>query len=300
MTFTDDDTCAGTQDISASTVEISGKVVTLIDTPGFDDTERSDADILESISEYLLETYAQKILLTGVILLQPITGNRVKGSEKKRLRLFQKILGEAAFSHVVIATTMWSELNSNVDGESRVTERMSDYWRDLLDGGAKVVNHDNTPERAVEIIEMLVEKGAVTLRMQEELERNNGHIKATAAGQQLISDYGDDKKKLLAMIEKLHRQLQEEQEKREELEEEIREGPGRHWLQKRGGPAARGSQGGGGISASLAGCCHWWAGLPDVQSCVCHPFQKLWKTCCALRYSAERQVPSSDSLGSES
>ena len=88
MTFTDDETCAGTQDISASTLSVSGKVVTLIDTPGFDDTERSDADILELISEYLLETYAQKILLTGIILLQPVTGNRVKGSEKRRVLLF--------------------------------------------------------------------------------------------------------------------------------------------------------------------------------------------------------------------
>ena len=224
MTSTDDDTCAGTQDISASTVRISGKVVTLIDTPGFDDTDRSDADILESISEYLLETYARKILLTGVILLQPVTGNRVQGSERKRLRLFEKILGKDAFSHVVIATTMWSELKNSVNGQARVDERMSDYWGDLIGGGAKVVNHDNTPERAVEIIEMLVDKGTVTLQMQEELEKSNGRVMATTAGQQMISDLGDDKKKLLGMIESLHRQLQEEKEKREELEEEIREG----------------------------------------------------------------------------
>ena len=118
---------------------------------------------------------------------------------------------------------MWSELNNNVDGEARVTERMSDYWRDLLNGGAKVMKHDNTPERAVEIIEMLVEKGTVTLRMQEELEKSNGRVVATAAGQQMISDFSDDKKKLLETIERLQTQLQEEKEKREELEEEIRE-----------------------------------------------------------------------------
>ena len=223
VTFTDDDTCAGTQDISASKVRVSGKEVTLIDTPGFDDTERSDADILESISEYLLETYARKILLTGIILLQPITGNRVKGSEKRRLRLFEKICGEAAFSHVVIATTMWSELNNNVDGESRVAERMSDFWGDLLKGGAVVVNHDNTPELALAIIEKLVKKGTVALQMQKELEKSNGCVVATAAGQQMISDLGGDKKKLWETIERLQRQLQEEKEKREELEEEIRE-----------------------------------------------------------------------------
>ena len=127
MTLTDYDTCTGTQDISASTVEVSSEVVTLIDTPDFDDTQ-PDADILDLISDFLLEIYARKILLTGIILLQPITGNRVKGSEKIRLRLLEKILGEAAFPHVIIGTTMWSELNNTFDGESRVSEHVSDFW----------------------------------------------------------------------------------------------------------------------------------------------------------------------------
>jgi predicted GTPase len=34
-------------------VDLDGKVVTLIDTPGFDDTNRSDTDILEAIAKYL-------------------------------------------------------------------------------------------------------------------------------------------------------------------------------------------------------------------------------------------------------
>ena len=195
----------------------------MIDTPGFDDTERSDADVLDLISKYLYETYKRNILLTGIILLQPITGNKVKGSESKRLRLFEKICGKEAYSHVVIATTMWSELKNKSVGEDRVTKLESEFWGDLREGGAEVVNHDNTPEGALGIIEMLVEKGTVTLQMQEELEKGDGRIMATAAGQQMVSDLGVDKRKLWEEIEKLQIQLQEEKEKREELEEEIRE-----------------------------------------------------------------------------
>ncbi|OAX30640.1 hypothetical protein K503DRAFT_806951, partial [Rhizopogon vinicolor AM-OR11-026] len=36
---------------------ISGRFVTLIDTPGFDDTTRSDTDILSMIAAYLSKTY---------------------------------------------------------------------------------------------------------------------------------------------------------------------------------------------------------------------------------------------------
>ena len=62
--------------------------MTSIDTPGFDDTERTDADVLELIANFLRETYANGMLLTGIVLLQPVAGNRVQGSEKRRTRLF--------------------------------------------------------------------------------------------------------------------------------------------------------------------------------------------------------------------
>ena len=49
-----------------------------------------------------------------------------------------------------------------------------------------------------------------------------------------------------------------------------------------------GSQGGGDIKASPAGCCHYCPGPPDVQGCVCHPFQMVRKTCCASMFNTRR------------
>lgn len=40
----------------ASTFELDGRDVTLIDTPGFDDTTRSDAEILRMIAAFLATT----------------------------------------------------------------------------------------------------------------------------------------------------------------------------------------------------------------------------------------------------
>lgn len=223
MISTNENTCAGTQDISAATVSVSGKEVTLIDTPGFDDTDRTDADILELISEYLLETYARRILLTGIILLQPVTGNRVQGSERSRLRLFEKICGKNAFSHVIIATTMWSELASSVDGESRVRERISDFWGDMLQHGAQVVNHNNTPNSALDMVGRLVNKGTVVLQMQTELEKNHGLVMGTAAGQQLYADQDAKSKKLLERIAQVEKALREERAEKYQLIEEQQE-----------------------------------------------------------------------------
>lgn len=42
-----------TIDVETSTFLLDGRTVTLIDTPGFDDTIRSDTDVLKSITDYL-------------------------------------------------------------------------------------------------------------------------------------------------------------------------------------------------------------------------------------------------------
>jgi predicted GTPase len=48
-----------TADIQVShTFELEGRSVMLIDTPGFDDTSKSDTDILRTISSFLVAAYS--------------------------------------------------------------------------------------------------------------------------------------------------------------------------------------------------------------------------------------------------
>jgi hypothetical protein len=182
----------GTQNIETARVQIDGKWVTLIDTPGFDDSDRTDVDILKLIADYLVETYQNNILLTGIILLQPISGNRVLGSERRRTRLFEKVCGPNAYQNIVIATTMWSAIESEEIGNERMTERAREmsFWGAMVEQGARVTKHDNTPQSAQEILRMLIHKQVVPLQMQEELARNGGSIGETSAGQQLDADLG--------------------------------------------------------------------------------------------------------------
>ena len=190
-----------------SDLTVSGQKVSLIDTPGFDDSEIPDTDILERISIFLQETYAKGVLLTGVILLQPVTHNRIQGNETRRLRLFKKICGPNAYSHVIIATTMWSELKNPAEGESRVQQRIEGYWNDMLERGAQVVDHEDSRDSAIRIIERLINKGTVALQMQKELEYHNGQLIKTEAGQQMLADYGDEYKKIATQLERMKEEL---------------------------------------------------------------------------------------------
>ena len=214
-----------TQDISFSTLQVAGKKVTLIDTPGFDDTERTDADVLESIAKFLSETYANGMLLTGIILLQPVTGNKVQGSEKRRTRLFEKVCGPNAFGHVVIATTMWSDLRDEWEGHSRVRQRKDapDFWGNMIHQGADVVKHDNTAACAISIIRKLMYRNTVTLQMQSELHHNDGRLSATSAGQQLHNDLGETSQKVLVQLESMQTELRQANREKAALREEIQE-----------------------------------------------------------------------------
>ncbi len=61
-------------------VQIGQSKVLLIDTPGFDDSKRSDTEILTEISRLLATQYKLVVTLKGIIYLHRITDNRFQGS----------------------------------------------------------------------------------------------------------------------------------------------------------------------------------------------------------------------------
>ncbi|KAK1752622.1 GTP-binding protein A [Echria macrotheca] len=177
-----------TQDPRAVRFMLDEREVILIDTPGFDDSQRNDLEILEDIAKWMArEGLTKNHSVDGLILLHPITDledsrdREKRGLEKRRTRLIQSILGPDAYERVVIATTMWGVYDSW--GEKRA-ERMLRFrreygvWRAFCAGGATVTKHDNTPESAHTIIRSIMDKSRglerVDTLLQRELDSNNG------------------------------------------------------------------------------------------------------------------------------
>ncbi|KAI6132515.1 hypothetical protein EDD16DRAFT_1891037 [Pisolithus croceorrhizus] len=162
------------------------RMVTLIDTPGFDDTNRKERDILTHISAYLANTYEQGVKLTGIIYMHRISDTRMTGTSRRNFRLFRELCGKDAFKNILIVTNMGKDDELEACNE-RERELATDdkYYKPMLDGGARMVRHNGTPDSAKAIISQLINKGEVTLVGQREIVDEHKEFSGTTVGKEL-------------------------------------------------------------------------------------------------------------------
>ncbi|KAL6788570.1 P-loop containing nucleoside triphosphate hydrolase protein [Trichoderma sp. SZMC 28012] len=171
------------------------QTVHIIDTPGFDDTNRPDSEILQEIALFLAALYANNVRLAGLIYLHRITDTRVSGSSLKNLNIFQKLCGEKAFPYVILATTMWSALDAAENGDETGRQRCNqlqrpEFWGDMLQKGSTMKKHDGSKESAYAIVSELVKKEAhVVLEIQTEMKDQNLTLDETGAGLYLQKNF---------------------------------------------------------------------------------------------------------------
>jgi hypothetical protein len=211
---------------------VSGRIVTLIDTPGFDDTSRSDTDILTMIAAYLSKTYEHGARLAGVIYMHRISDFRMGGTSKRNFKIFRELCGENSLKNVIIVTNMWSEVKREI-GEAREAELASKdkFFKPVLEKGARLLRHDGTLESAHTTLRYLINNQAATLRIQQEIVNEHKPIEKTAAGAELrraLDEQADQHKEeirnlraemeaaLRAKDEETRKELQEELEKKQE------------------------------------------------------------------------------------
>ncbi|KXN84710.1 hypothetical protein AN958_12137 [Leucoagaricus sp. SymC.cos] len=113
--------------------------VVLVDTPGFDDTYKSDYEILQMISEWIKQAGYKNILLDGLLYLHRISDNRMAGTPLRNLEVFEKICGPQACTRVAMVTTMWDDVESEEMGDMRERELVTSFWKPMIDRGSKVV-----------------------------------------------------------------------------------------------------------------------------------------------------------------
>ncbi|KAH8074811.1 P-loop containing nucleoside triphosphate hydrolase protein [Cristinia sonorae] len=206
-----------------------GRRIVLIDTPGFDDTTKSDTDILKLIALHLSSTYEEGFILSGVIYMHRISDFRVGGVSRRNFSMFRKLCGEETLRNVLIVTNMWGLVDPE-RGEERERELKTDdlLFKPVLDKGAEMVRHDNTLESAQTILNRLIQNHPEPLRIQRELVDEGMDISETGAGVELAAELAAVIKKHKEDLEAIQREMNEalaakDMETKQELEEAKKE-----------------------------------------------------------------------------
>jgi hypothetical protein len=192
-----------------------GKKIYLVDTPGFDDTHRSDTDVLREIAAWLEKAYSHQVHLTGIIYLHRITDRRVGGSAIKNLRMFQQLCGDDGLPAVVFATTMWDALREGDEtgALARENELISrpEFWGLMLQKGSRVFRQDKGFESATQIVDYLISRqSTILLDIQCEMAESSLSLDQTTAGQEVSNDVNSRKAKLENDIREQENAIQEE------------------------------------------------------------------------------------------
>ncbi|GAB1310769.1 GTP-binding protein A [Madurella fahalii] len=199
--------------------------VVLVDTPGFDDTTRSDADILKEVAYMLADLRRNKSYrLLGIIYLHRITDPRFSGSALKNLRVLEKLCGPSSFGSVVFATTMWGNVPKQADGtfapallQREAELKKPEFWGRMLQEGSRMTCHTGTAESARQIVDMLVKQNSdVRLDIQREMVDESKKLDETEAGKYVQREMLEAKKRYERELLDLQESIAEATKERDE------------------------------------------------------------------------------------
>ncbi|KAK1962488.1 P-loop containing nucleoside triphosphate hydrolase protein [Colletotrichum sublineola] len=201
--------------------------VYLVDTPGFDDTNLSDSDVLKEIASWLTSSYHHEVKLTGILYLHRITDLRMGGSAKKNLFMFKKLCGPEALKHVVLVTTMWELVDEKLGLERQdELETTEEFWGYMLSKGSRIEKHLNTTQSARHIISRFISQSRpatpVLLAIQDEMVNKSKNLDETEAGKGLEGVLARERERFKRDLEQARQDMQEALAARDrEAQEEI-------------------------------------------------------------------------------
>ncbi|CAG9940164.1 unnamed protein product [Clonostachys rosea f. rosea IK726] len=203
-----------------------GRHIYLIDTPGFNDTNRSEIDTLSVLATYLGASYSNGVRISGLLLLHPISDNRVSGTNLRTIEMVEAMCGFDRYDNLAIATTMWPEHSTKYERatlNAREAELAGSdkFYGSMISKGAVMFRHHGTDRKGYNgeassekrILAHLIRRSDLhapeVLRLQKELIDEKKTIGETSAGAIVAAD--------------VYRHRQVRESALQQLEERIRE-----------------------------------------------------------------------------
>lgn len=191
--------------------EYEGRGITLIDTPGFNDTTRSETEVLKAIADWLDFTYRNdNTKLNGIVYLQNIQEPRITGSSLRNLKMFKDLCGESPMKNVMLVTTRWGleeRSGNHARAEQHEQQYRSEFWTPLLSRGARMERFQDDRDSALRILLQLVDRPPEVLQIQTELVDNGRDLIDTTAGNTVNEEIVSMQKKYQAEVAQIQKEM---------------------------------------------------------------------------------------------
>ncbi|KAL8877012.1 MAG: hypothetical protein Q9192_008757, partial [Flavoplaca navasiana] len=187
--------------------KVGDQYVILVDTPGFNDTHRSDTEILTALADWMKSSYHDEMILDGIIYLHAISDTRMTNSSLKNLQMFRRLVGDHNLKNVILATTKWSVPPHKMElvRENDLTSEEG-FWRTMMAAGSVVRRFKNDAASAQSLVEEILHlEKKIVPKIQEEVVHGK-KLADTEAGAYI--------EQTIALLQKKH-----EEEKQALLEE---------------------------------------------------------------------------------
>jgi hypothetical protein len=183
----------------------------LVDTPGFDGTNRSDTDVLYEIADWLRSSYESEVKLSGIIYLHRITEPRMQGSTKRNLAMFKKLCGDNALKNVILGTTMWDKIHEAEGGRREAQlANAPNFWGWIISRGSVMRRHNNDRTSALALIQDILDRNStVVLEVQEELVEDHKHLRETGVGLELIGEIEKERERYQKELNRVRLEMEE-------------------------------------------------------------------------------------------
>ena len=208
---------------------VGGVGVVLVDTPGFEDPERSDAEVLINVTTWMSEHLGGKIKITAALYLSSIATEKMYGSALQNFFLFTKIVGSGCMANVGLVSTRWDVVDRDT-AEARERELIEKPWKTMIENGARTFRAANDAESCCRILQSLLEAQPTFIQIQREMARefDGKPLPRTMAGEQVhaqvLADIASAKAEIALLEGQLRNgaQLRDMPSLKEQLEENLR------------------------------------------------------------------------------
>ncbi|KAF9461059.1 hypothetical protein BDZ94DRAFT_1221941 [Collybia nuda] len=135
-------------------LERSDQRIVFIDTPGIDDTNKSEEEVLKKIEGFLPKKV--RCTLAAILYLHKISENRVPTKYLTNIHRYKTLCGTEDLHKVHLVTTLWNEVEEPA-GLQREMELKKGPWRAMIDHKASVYRYLCSAASAWAIVKTCIE-----------------------------------------------------------------------------------------------------------------------------------------------